>query len=114
MKKSDLKTGFKVIKKDGSECLVLLNYNSSYREKEDLIVDMNGNFNWDTIEAYNEDLTHSEYEDLNIIEVLKSEHCYSVFQDQNRFKSIWKKDQTPEYTMEELTEKLGHTFKIKK
>lgn len=56
-----------------------------------------------------------------IIEIFHKEFnwgCDAIFNnrffDEKTMSSVWKKDEIPEHTMEELVEKLGYEFKIKK
>ena len=106
MKKSDLKTGMKVIQSDGMEYIVLLGTSWG-----DYLV---GERSHNGLRYYNEDLTGINYEGHNIDEVLRPVKCSDLRSKDQDFVTIWERKETPEYTMEEAIKLIGHNFKLKK
>ena len=106
MKKSDLKTGMKVIQSNGDECIALLGTSWG-----DYLV---GERSHNGLRYYNEDLTNIDYKEHNIDEVLRPVECHNLRSKQQSFVTIWERKETPEYTMEEAIKLIGHNFKLKK
>ena len=74
----------------------------------------------DKLGNYNEDLTAICNRDYDIMSILRTPIINSwvisiINQSFGRWNIIWeRKEKTPEYTIEQLIEKVGHEFKIKK
>ena len=77
MTKSELKTGYIVTLRNGSEYIVMLDSVSDLY-KCDIIVNSKLNV-WDVLSVYNEDLTNKEFKALDIIKVEIPYHpaCFS-------------------------------------
>lgn len=110
MKKSELKTGMIVECNNGAAYLVQLNH---FRGR-DMLLNLSRESKLEA-DGYNEDLTSNDNDvDFNIIRVHESNCLFLPLKVQDCH-LIWeRKKEIPEYTMEELIEKLGEEFKIKK
>jgi len=114
MKKSDLKTGMKVVTSEG---VYIVMKNTSQGSDYLVCISESGYLNLD---GYNDDMkriTILEHKpQFDIIEVYESSDFLTSF-NTNKFQCdpIWEREKDiPEYTIDELTEKLGFEFKIKK
>lgn len=120
MKKSDLKTGYLVVTRDGHEYVVYLNVLTDYqhdKKPEDIIVCNQGDSRrWDGLDVYNEDLTYKGKENRNdIMEVYLLYHPFAL-QDMSYYKQmrklLWKREETKELTIKQIEEILGYSIKI--
>jgi len=109
MEKADLKTGMLVEYRNGMVGLIInevvtLGSDSSFMPLKELESDL-------------KDVSSSSYDLIKVSSVLKGSELgnYSNWNIENLNNNIlWNREEVKEYTMEELTEKLGHSFKIKK
>ncbi len=108
MIKADLKTGMLVQTRNGNIYIVINDIMTSKTDR------------WDYISYYNYALLNNKgYNDLDIIKVSK-QLTGNLLMPENWTEEIlndnllWERKEVPEYTMEELMDKLGHEFKIKK
>jgi len=105
MKKSELKTGMIVEFKDGRSGMVLLG-----THKGDVL---SGDLAYFPLSDHEENLM--DWNDEVVVRSVYNPTYISGFYKQQKDFIIWERPQEiKEYTMEELTEKLGHNFKIKK
>lgn len=109
MKLSDLKSGMVVRTREKGSFLVLF--------VNDEIIFSSIDY-WISSSNYNEDLTHSSFSELTIIEVLVPESKTTIPKlldlDYPFLKSIWKREEALEVTMEEIAKKFGvNEIKIK-
>lgn len=121
MKKSDLKTGYLVVTREGHEYVVYLNVLTGYqhnKKSEDIIVCNQGdNRRWDGLDVYNEDLTYkgSKVHKNDIMEVYLLYHPFALqdmsYCEQMR-KLLWKREETRELTVKQIEEILGYSIKI--
>lgn len=118
--KSDLKTGMIATTRNGDKYLVLTNFASEY-SCGDCLLDISKPTNWHRLSSYDESLKRvdSGEKEHDIIKIDLIQHCYGVRPDLNpsytKIEVIWKrKENIPEYTMEEAIAKMGYEFKIKK
>lgn len=122
MTKSDLKTGMIAKTRDGSEHTVFIDTipimcNYCDKIETSFIVNRSKNI-WDSLNNYNNDLTHIEFEDLDIVEIYIPLHPYS-FQDvefqREKRRLIWKREEDiKEVTMKDIENKFGCKVKIVK
>jgi len=108
MKKSDLKTGM-VVEVKGDNYTVMLDY----FEGENILSANYSDNDWLGLNEYREDLTHDIYSKWDIVRVFKPTYK-GILNERNGLELIWERNETPEYTIEELIKKVGHEFKIKK
>lgn len=108
MNKKDLKSGMFVETAIEGNYLVVLDFLG----KGDVLINDTG---WMCLSSYSNDLTmiDREGEDYDIVKVFENGRTITSFIE-NRSQLLWEKPEPIEYTMEELTEKIGHSFKIKK
>lgn len=120
MKKSDLKTGYLVVTRDGHEYVVYLNVLTNYqrdKKPEDIIVYNQGDSRrWNGLDTYNEDLTYKGKENKNdIMEVYMLYHPFTLqdmtYCEQMR-KLLWQREEPKELTIKEIEEILGYSIKI--
>jgi hypothetical protein len=75
MKKTALKTGWRVTQRDGDVLTVLLG-----TDHGDVLVNPKKNsHSWEPIRSFNDDLTHEEYGRYDILKVEKPNHPYDIF-----------------------------------
>ncbi len=106
--KSDLKTGMVVTLDNGKEALIFVGVDYSYGGSEDFFVyKINHSVNgWDSLGNLS-----------RIVKVELISHPFEFIElgyEKERRKLVWQKEKTPEYTLKQLIEKVGHEFKIKK
>ena len=107
MKKSELRTGMITEHRVGDECVVMLNMvdNSSR-----LLLLKEDKFHY--LDDFKEDLTGFSYREFDIVKVSKTPIYNFDLSDRS---IIWeRKEEVKEHTIEELIEKVGYEFKIKK
>ena len=110
MTKADLRTGMIVTYRNGGKRTVFLNTDRG----SDFIADGD---NWNPLRYYNEDLTHVDQKNLDIVKV---ERCYdhaNICRDPNTFtmlETIWERKEKKKYTYNQLKEILGEEFEIVK
>lgn len=109
--KSTLKTGMIVFKRNGDVRRVFLNTRHAY---PDVIVDEDGF--WDTLDNYNDDLTHKTVKELDIMQIAYndsiSDLCYAI--DKVDIKYVWRRLEPKEMTIAEIEEILGYPIKVVK
>ena len=107
MKKSDLKTGMTVEYSEGGLAKVLIN-----TERGNILVSPDDT--WTNIDSYNDNLERIDnVNELTIVKVFSLTSAHKGLQF-GTSKLLWERQETPEYTIEQLIEKVGHKFKIKK
>ena len=98
--------------RNGGEYFVLLNH---CLNNSDVLVSKTG-MGWNSLDDLNDDLIFDnggvqDNPQWDIVKVFKPSF-YS--RDAEGLDLIWCREENPEYTMEELIERMGHEFKIKK
>ena len=81
MNKSDLRTGMKVLLRNGDEYMVLCNFASDYKghKIKDKMVFLSNNINcWNDDRSYDNCLENSIDKNLDIMKVFSPEHPYSI------------------------------------
>ena len=120
MKKSDLKTGYLVVTREGHEYVVYLNVLTDYQHDKkpaDIIVcNQRDSIRWEGLNVYNEDLTYKGTENSNdIMEVHLLYHPFALqemsYCKQMR-KLLWKREEPTELTIKQIEEILGYSIKI--
>lgn len=111
MTKSELKTGMIVRYRDGRLRMVL---KDTEHEEKDIAVGTDG---WSALDEYNEDLTYTNYSDIDIMYVynieLNRNYTYLLNRDNlndsyiNDFGTLIWERKTNEMTIKEIEEKLG-------
>ncbi len=118
MKKQELKTGMLVQTRKGKIGLVM---KDNCYGKNAIIFNNNS---WTSLDGFNDDLIwHEESKDRNyaktvdIVKVYVPDLPTGFLSRVNKFSTlepVWvREESTPEYTLEELTNIVGHKFKIK-
>lgn len=98
MKKSDLKTGMKVVTRDGSVYIVLRNMQTDYSDNyykgtKDLFVNSETNsYSWTSFEHFDENLCYNQSQEYDIMEVSVPGHPYDIFYQHNGYRVIWKRE----------------------
>ena len=111
MKKEDLKTGMRLKYRNGAIAIVM---RDTYLDKCVIMYSTGG---WDYLSVLNDNLMNYKYNNDDVIAVYNGSHYGG---EMINFKAnigtlLWEREKDiPEYTMEELQEKLGEEFKIKK
>lgn len=116
MKIEDLKTGMRLIMRNGYEFIVLKNVETPYRKKQDMYVDLNGG--WMSSGLYNEDLTAISDHNFDIMEIYAQNN--GKYLDGNVLKHgerknmdlIWSRNDKKEMTISEIEKELGYSIKI--
>lgn len=112
MKKSDLKSGMVVRFREGDMYFVSEVYGELICIGEDY---------WNPLRNHNEDLTHTLYKSLDIVEVFDGRQtCFRELISSTNKKPIWRRTEPTEVTMKEVTEvtmkevceKFGYQVKI--
>jgi len=99
MKKSDLKTGMRVITSFGMEYLVFINVETDFtrcttKVRRDFIVNTKGEFVWNGLNNYDENLFHINNSKDNIDQVYSCSHPYSftrVNDDEYKGNLLWER-----------------------
>ena len=120
MKLKDLKTGMRIILRNGQECIVLEDVITPYEEgKEDMYILVNGG--WMSSNSYNDDLTcKGNSRDYDIMEVYaqnNGEHIDGSVLDKNALKymdKIWERKEKRKMTVSEICKELGYDIEIVK
>lgn len=110
MRKKDLKTGMVVEVRGGQEYLVMLNHCIKNR---DVLICRSG-LGWNSLSDLNDDLIFVDRDSKDSVWDIVKVFEPLFFSKNSSLNLIWCREETPEYTMEELIEKMGHDFKIKK
>lgn len=112
MTKSDLRTGMRVTKRDGTKLIVMLNCNYGCDYSCNILVN-NIEYCWHDLRFYNEDLTHEKYREDDIVKVEQPNHPYQIFfLDSNKFTTIWQRPEHKEMTLADIEKELGYPVKI--
>lgn len=113
MTKSELKTGMIIVLANGREYMVYKDVGYIGAETKDVAVEISNNPTWLKLDNYNEDMTMPRYNDLDIIQVIKTPHPYALlihtFEKEKR-EIIWSRKKR--YTYAQLRELLGEEFEI--
>jgi len=103
MKKSELRTGDEIVRRDDHMGTVLLDA----RGCGDIIIRMTNTGTWMGLETHEDDLTYQNHE-FDIMEVYQTSACGGMK------KLLWKREEVLEVTMEDICEKYGTTVKVVK
>lgn len=120
MKKSDLKTGYLAVTRDGREYVVYLNVLTGYQHdkkpKDIMVCNQGDNVRWEGLDVYNEDLTYKGKENRNdIMEVYLLYRPYALqdMSDRKQMRQLlWKREEPKELTIKQIEEILGYSIKI--
>lgn len=120
MKLKDLKTGMRIILRNGQEYIVLEDVITPYEEgKEDMYILVNGG--WMSSNSYNDDLTcKGNSRDYDIMEVYaqnNGEYIDGSVLDKNALKymdKIWERKEKRKMTVSEICKELGYDIEIVK
>lgn len=118
MKLKDLKTGMRIILRNGGEYIVLENVITPYDEgKEDMYILVDGG--WMSSNSYNDDLTcKGNSREYDIMEVYAQNNGNFLSGDvlqKNAIKNmnlIWKREEKRKMTVSEICEELGYDIEI--
>ena len=117
MTKSDLRTGYIVTTRKGSEYVVFKGAFASFDNSENIDMLVNGiTKNWSTFGNYNDNLTREDgYRDSDIVKVEQASHPYS-FMDleygKKTRKLLWERKESLDVTMEEVNAKFERPVRI--
>ena len=120
MELKDLKTGMRIILRNGGEYIVLKDVITPYEEgKEDMYILIDGG--WMSSSSYNDDLTSKgNSKDFDIMEVYEQnngEYLDGSVLDKNAIKKmnlIWKREEKKKMTVSEICKELGYDVEIVK
>ena len=106
MKKSDLKTGMKVVTRDGSVYIVLMNAKTDYTDQYKTYNNMEGilvnpkekSYSWTSLNSYDDDLNKvvEDQEIWDIVEISVPGHPYDVFYPNSGYRVIWTREDKTE------------------
>lgn len=91
MKKSDLRTGMRVVLREKKAYIVLLNI----EDHGDVVV---ADGSWGNLKNYNENLTHRNYNDLDIIAVYSREHMTNIIDLSIKGVLLWSEEEKITFT----------------
>jgi hypothetical protein len=116
LKKSDLKTGMKVITNQEKEYIVLLNIKHSYCLESKiytniLVNPVKDSCSWFNLNDFNDNLEEPITSTL-IEKIYLPAHPYDIFYKHNDWKLIWERNKVIKMTVEEIEQKLGHKVEI--
>lgn len=115
MKKSNLKTGYIVVLRDGTEMVVALNCSYDEYDANDIIINC-GQRKWFPLDVYTEDLLFTAGSKLNdIIKIYKASYPLvlgAVSYETNKRKLLWQREEPKELTIKQIEEILGYSIKI--
>lgn len=106
--KADLRTGMKVVLRNGDEAIVMKGFISSVFGG-DIIARVIGS--WDKLSAYGDDLS-SEYPDLDIMSVFLPKSPSQLLTDKATFELVWKREEKTEQ-QKQIEELEATIFKAK-
>lgn len=116
MKKSDLKTGMRIVARNGDEFIVLKNVTTPRNEIEDMYVSIKGG--WMGSCSYNEDLiaksNSKEWDIMKVYAQNKGEYLDGqvLKEKTSNFDLMWERDNKKEMTISEIEKELGYSIKI--
>ena len=121
MKLKDLKTGMRIILRDGNEAVVLKDVITPYKSegKQDMYVYINGG--WMSSSSYNDDLTikgkNRKFDIMKVYAQNNGEYIDARVLDRNALKNmdkIWERKEKRKMTVSEICEELGYDVEIVK
>lgn len=121
MELKDLKTGMRIILRDGGEAVVLKDVITPYKSegKQDMYVYINGG--WMSSSSYNDDLTakgeNREFDIMKVYAQNNGEYIDARVLDKNALKhmdKIWERKEKRKMTVSEICEELGYDIEIVK
>lgn len=118
MELKDLKTGMRIILRNGGEYIVLKDVITPYEHgKEDMYILIDGG--WMSSDSYNNDLTcKGNSKDFDIMEVYaqhNGKYLNGDILERDAIKNmdlIWQRKETKEMTVSEIEKELGYSIKI--
>lgn len=117
MELKDLKTGMRIILRNGEESIVLKDVVTPYNEQADIYISISGG--WMSSNDYNNDLTcKDDYKKYDIMKVYAQHEGRFIdggILQKNAIKEmdlIWVREETKEMTISEIEKKLGYPIKI--
>ena len=114
MKKSDLKTGMKVVLRNGEEYLLLLNTEEVLGTYNILIPLCENNSGWLSFDSYNEDLTCEDgYNEYDIMKVFTPYCIWTLLYD-SFWDKVWERKDKKKMTIEDIEKELGYEITIVK
>ena len=117
MKLKDLKTGMRIILRNGQEYIVLNNVITPYKEKGDIYILVDGG--WMSSSSYNDDLTcKGDYKEYDIMKVYVQNNGNYLDGDvlqRDAIKNmdlIWERGEKRKMTVSEIEKELGYSINI--
>lgn len=119
MKKSELKTGMKVVTRDGCVYIILKGVQSDYSDKNykgesDFLVNPREfTHSWNSLNSFDENLCDNQTKEFDIIEVSVPGHPYDIFYEHNGYRVIWQREDKSESQkqLDTIMEKLAELQK---
>lgn len=110
--KDNLKTGMRVVARNGNEYVVMKDY-ETVNYGVGAILGVSG-IGFKSLKNYNHDLTHATLgEDNDIMKVLKPLYDNDVLSNnEDDFEVIWEREEAVELTVAQISEKLGYKVKV--
>ena len=105
---NDLKTGMIVTIRDGNSYIVMRDFIDSGDVLAGLSCSNIISGTWISLSSYNQDMTHSAFPNLDIVNVYAS----SVYSADTPKKLLWERKEYKEVTMSDIEEKFGCKVKI--
>ena len=121
MKLKDLKTGMRIILRNGQEYIVLKNVVTPYKYegKQDMYILVGGG--WMSSSSYNNDLTsknnNKEYDIIKVYAQNRGEYIDGRVLQENEIKNmnlIWERKEKKKMTVSEICKELGYDVEIVK
>lgn len=117
MKLKDLKTGMRIILRNGQEYIVLNNVITPYERKEDMYILVDGG--WMSSSSYNDDLTckgdSKEYDIMKVYAQNNGNYLDGDVLQRNAIKNmdlIWERKEKRKMTVAQICKELGYDIEI--
>ena len=96
--KDDLKTGHLVVSREGGEYVVFKDSANAHNTHKSVMVNLNEDYNWATLEDYDDTLKYLEDTEYDIMEVYLQSHPYSFVHEYEADKRqlLWKREEKSE------------------
>lgn len=114
MKKSDLRTGYRVTLRNGERYIVLLNCKHRFDYAENILLNAK-QYEWRTLGYFNDDLTHIDYSSEDIVKIEEPSHIYAILKENSSdypYETIWTRQKPKEMTLADIEAILGYSVKI--
>ena len=94
MKKSDLKTGYRITVKDGwAHYIVMIGADTDYFSGDIIIDNRDGTFNWLDLNDFDDEMNNLFDRKFDIVKVERPRNPYDIFYIHRGFDVIWQRDE---------------------